>query len=295
MNNYEFRNIDSNSDLFIQSTSNDKLLNKEEIKHPTMFGKQVRVAIIGPSGSGKTTLLKEFIGKVNMFQYTRIIIYAPITTLNSGFYQALRKAAPDMVSLVPIDLIQKIDNSNLDPIEKYFVVFDDVATDSRKFVTESIRTFFSHASKIFMHIFYLTQAYTNTSFDRYMKTNIYSFIIMSGTEESSIKLLFRQVVGNDVSDDEKHVLIERLNSKEYNFLIISMRLPIEDGRYRINNQTFIPSLHVENRTWVLWVNQLKKKLKTKRNLILKKRLKLKIKQIRMNNLNFMNTIIKFEN
>jgi GTPase SAR1 family protein len=156
------------------------LLNKEELKHPTMFGRQVRVAIIGPSGSGKTTLLKQFIRKVKMFQYTRIIVYAPLTTLNSGFYKTIRERAPDIVSLVPIDYIQKIDNSNLDPNEKYFVVFDDVATDSRKFVTESIRTFFSHASKIFMHIFYLTQAYTNTSFDRYMKTNIYSFIIMNG-------------------------------------------------------------------------------------------------------------------
>ena len=56
MTNFEFKTIDEKSDNFLNTTSMDSMLNKEEKKHDTMFGKQVRVAIIGPSGSGKTTL-----------------------------------------------------------------------------------------------------------------------------------------------------------------------------------------------------------------------------------------------
>ena len=82
----EFKQITKNDDYYIDAKSNDHMLNPEEIKHPTMFGNQVRVGIIGPSGSGKSTLLKEFVKKTNMFRYTRIIVYASLTSLKSGFY-----------------------------------------------------------------------------------------------------------------------------------------------------------------------------------------------------------------
>ena len=127
MTNSEFVPIEKDSDMYIETESNEHMLNKEEIKHETMFGKQVRVGIIGPSGSGKSTLLKEFIKKVDMFQYTKIIIYAALTTLKSGLYQSLKDLAPDVVSLVPILLIKPLEETNLDPNEKYFIIFDDIS------------------------------------------------------------------------------------------------------------------------------------------------------------------------
>jgi len=86
----EFKQIDENSDRFINTSSNESTLNPEEIKHDTMFGKQVRVGIIGPSGSGKTFVLKQFIKKTQHFYYTKIIIYAALTSLDLDSINILR-------------------------------------------------------------------------------------------------------------------------------------------------------------------------------------------------------------
>ena len=238
MTAFEFKNIDENSDRYINPSSMGNFLNEEEIKHNTMFGKQVRVGIIGPSGSGKTTLLKEFIKKPDHFNYSKIIVYASITSLRSGFYRNLKEAAPDVVSLVPIDLIQHLDKTVMDVKEKYFIIFDDIATVRNKKLIESVESFFAFGSKLNMHLFYLSQSNTNTGLNKFMRQNISSYIIMYGTESEQIDLIFRQVVGKDITDLDKQALKEQLNAKQYNYLIIAKQVPIEEGRYVVNDKIF---------------------------------------------------------
>jgi len=243
MSQYNFQPVDEKSDTYISTKSNDHMLNSEELKHQTMFGKCVRVGIIGPSNSGKTTLLKEFIKKTDMFKYTKIIVYAAITTIESGFYKTLYETAPEIISLIPIDLIEPLDRTNLDPKESYMIIFDDIATVKNKKIIEAVESFFAYGSKRNMHLFYLTQGYTGTAFSKTMRKNITSYIIMQGTENDEIDLLFRQIVGKNITDTDKQILKEKLDSRQFNYLIIAKPLSIEDGKYRVNNDIYTPQMH----------------------------------------------------
>ena len=115
MNNFSTKPNSMASDSFSNNSSINYMLNTEEISRYSVFGKQFPVGIIFPADSVKTTLFGEFIMKIVMFRYAKIIVYTALTSIRSGFYEHIKKLTPDITALVFIEFFESLDQSNLFP------------------------------------------------------------------------------------------------------------------------------------------------------------------------------------
>jgi hypothetical protein len=190
-------------------------------------------------------------------KFDKIVIYGPVKTLKSGLYSELKKEAPDIVTLVPIELLKnfnqiKVDKKLSDRLDvedgathmyrdkTYMIVFDDMATVDDKNIIKNVNSYFSFGSKLNLQIFYISQKYSSTALSTYSRDQLSSIIIMSGTNSDEIKKIFREKIRGDLTKQEQDELISKLNSSKFSFIMINSDLPFNKGRIRFNNQIIIP-------------------------------------------------------
>ena len=220
----------------IDLVSNDKLLNKNENrKRNELFGDyKSNVIICGPTGSGKTTLLLNLLKHPDN-EFDALTVFAPLATLESGFYETLREAA-DCYSLE--DGIFPL--YDLDPDLKNSVIFDDFLQFNYKKNKPMIREYLCNSSRRNATIYLLTQQYLQIEPESRAQCKVIYFL--AGSRPRDIQKAIDSHFYDEISPTQVRSICKFLNDpqKKYSFFALNRNFPVGKGRFRINNDDYSP-------------------------------------------------------
>ena len=235
-----------------------------------LFPNSIRGIIIGKSGCGKTNLLHNLLLSPSMLDYDNLIVYGK--SLNQPKYKILKCGFDNNLDkesifnffnnrdeiikkdISPYQLLQEIgktfrnenpikcqyfdsDNEVLDPKElnsasKNLMIFDDVLLEKQN----KCNDYYTRGRHNNVDCFYLSQNYFRLPRQTIRENS--NFICLFKQDNKNIQHIYNDHASHDMKYEEFKNLCKLCWSQPYNFLTIDNTSHPNNGKYRLNFDTF---------------------------------------------------------
>lgn len=203
-------------------------------KHSSLLPNCVRCIISGPSGSGKTNTIFNLLMDRNGLRFENIYVFSK--SLYQPKYKFLAKVLPKEIGYFPFN-----DNTQvIHPSEaksNSIMIFDDIASQKQNF---NVTLYFSQGRHNNIDVFYLGQTYSHIP-KQLIRDNA-NFIILFKQDDLNLKHVFNDHVNTDMSFAKFKEVCSAAWKDKHDFLVISKEDDLNNGRYRINFDSFVTGL-----------------------------------------------------
>lgn len=217
-----------NFDVKTYSSKSDQTL-----KHGVLLPDSIRCIICGPSGCGKTNVIISLLEDPNGLRFENVYIYS------MSLYQPKYAYLKCILSQIQeIGLYTFSNNDDIVPPENAkknsIFIFDDVITQKQN----NIKSYFCMGRHKQIDCFYLTQSYTHVP--KHLIRENTNFVLLFKQDDLNLKHVFNDFgLSADLSFESFKEMCRKCWDKKYDFLVLDIGKPINDGKYRKGFDQFI--------------------------------------------------------
>lgn len=218
----------------------DNKRGREHHKHGILLPATIRSIVCGPSNCGKTNVIISLLEAPNGLHFENVYVYAK--SLFQPKYVYLKKL---LASIKGIGCYMFSSNDSVIPLEEVkpnsIFIFDDVICDKQ----DNIRAYFCMGRHKGVDCFYLSQSYAHIP--KHLIRENANLLVLFKQDDMNLKHIFNDFnVSTDMTFDTFKTICGKCWSVKYGFLVIDTERPPNNGKYRMQFDSFISVQPKEN-------------------------------------------------
>lgn len=212
---------------------NERPKGKSYHKHSILLPNSIRCLACGPSNCGKTNAILSLLESPNGLRFENVYVYA--RSLYQPKYVYLKKL---LTSIKGIGCYMFSSNDSVIPLENVktnsIFIFDDVICDKQ----DNIREYFCMGRHKNVDCFYLSQSYAHIP--KHLIRENANFLVIFKQDEMNLKHIYNDFnISIDMSFETFKSICIKCWSERYGFLVIDVDRTPNEGKYRMQFDSFI--------------------------------------------------------